>query len=508
MIFSTGLNKIYESIKKQPRDKSVVLLATLEEKLLGNKALAHKFNLLEAIKANHKNMGPKKAREFVKNLKEAHNSFIAENKEIALFYKEEKKLFEYFNIDQREVVSGPLDLIINKKDNQLNESIILEYVTNDNFISKEEYLPILRKNLRESYSRIKINNDYEQFEKRMSIVEGKINAMTGKNKELFEAALKVVNETAYKDFDTAVNKGYKLNLLASKMLLEYEPILDPSITNSRTPEKSTREFNKEEGVEGQAFSIPEKFGNIGDINGTLPTENEVGIDINFTLTLYPTSTTMGDTMHEKEVTLRKLKGLKGQFANKCIYQQGLRLLSPEKFVWIVESLSDVNPQKKGSKENNEVLKNGYYTIPYFFNIVLQTTRKASAAGYENEIELMLETFNEMLREAEGIADQMTSDLQVENWKSTEMGVRATSYGKRDGQDKYFTDKRQTQGSDNFTNNIFTGDVEDSEVDPEYDWDTALNKKGGSQKEPSEFQDFGDDDDWDRMATAHAKSGGR
>lgn len=218
MIFSTGIKKIYESISKKSKNEQDMLLSTLSTKISNNAALSHKYKLTEAIKKNKNSFSKEQAKFFISKLKEAHNFFM-KNKENnpSLFYKEEKALFEYFNVNQKDVISDKLDLIINKKDNTLNESLILEYVIDKNAVSLKEHMMEFQPIIKNNYHHIYERKDIQGLGKNLDFIATRANKMSDKNKKLISESIKVIKEESFKNFKNAVGKAYRLDLIVEKI---------------------------------------------------------------------------------------------------------------------------------------------------------------------------------------------------------------------------------------------------------------------------------------------------
>ena len=494
MIFSTGLKKIYESIRKADHGVQNTLMEELQNKIASNSALAHKFELLEAISSNRNSLDKEQAMKFFKQLSQKHLNFLKENNTVALFYKEEKKLFEYFNINQKEVISDKLDLIVNKKDNQLNESIILDYVTNGNLITNKEYFDKRKSSIRESFMNIKREKSVDALDSQIRRIEIMSGFIGGKNKELVESSVKVIKREAFTNPESAVNKAYKLRILSEKLLLEFdaEDRLD-FYDSTGKKNSSDKEFNAiEQDRSGKTLELPD-IGSIKDISARVPYKKDSNvITLDFKVIVYPKAATMSDLMVESRKLNNLFDRLKNSFVNKCIYQEKLRLIDPTGIHWFTDCSKNNNPQSPSDVLGKQVAAQGFYAFAINVSVIMQAARLAQFDAYQQEIEIMLNAFNDYLHRVDSLSDIMTPDLQKENIEKTPKG-RAKSYGTRDGADKYYTDKRQQGLGDKWTDDIFTGSVEDSEVG-----------KGGKEEDlfdtgSNEF----DDDEIDKMATRKA-----
>lgn len=505
MIFSTGLKKIYESIDKQPKAKQNTLLNQLNEKIAADKALSYKFNLLESIKNRKNKLNAEEALQFVKALNTKHTSFLKENNSIALFYKSEKKLMEFFNINTRELVSDKVDMFIGKKNNQLNEALVLEYVTNKNLLTKKEYMERVKASIVENFVTIRNNKDEQGLAGQISSIEViKNNIANPEKKKMVEAALKVVKTEALKKFSSAIEKGYKLRLITERLLMEdgINPTGEDALGLYNNAGKNNRsdedyeDFEADYEQQTKKFKLPDMT-HIKGITAGLNMENDPTVTLSFKLMVYPKAVSMADLMVETKQLKEFFSRYQRPIINKCFYQQNLTLLDPTGINWQVNVPLNNNPQSPADTTAKQIAAQGYYSIPVSFQLVIFIAKIAQPEAYQAEITKMMTAFNDFVPQIDKISDIVTPDLQKSNLTNLVPG-RKTTYGKRTGDQAYYKDKRMQGLGDKHTDAVFTGDVEDSEVDKNYDPYFDNN-------EPVNQSDEGmDDDEFDKLAQQKAR----
>lgn len=503
MIFSTGLNKIYETISKQTVQEQKKLYSQLENKLLENKILAYKFNLLEAIQSKKGKFNNEVADKFISYLKNKHESFLKENNSVALFYKEEKKLFEFFNINQKDVTSNKLDLIINKKDNRLNEAVIKEYIINPKSMSGKETILERKDRIKEKFMDMKLDLNESALERQLRHINILSSMLDAQNKKLVRQSIKTIQENIFSNLGTAINKGYKLRILTEKLLREYTP--DDDVYNMATD----KEWDEREKLPGKNS----KLGDIGIFKNVIVNipkgSSSHAVEVSFSLPIYPTSATMANLMVESRRLDKMFLDLKNKFQRNVMYSANLRLLTPVNLNWDVKvGGKNNNPQSPSDITGKQIAKQGFYSVNVDFEVIIFINKKSNDFAYENEVELIMEHFSEFLQNYNEISDVMSPEIQKENL-STATGGRATNYGDRSGGDKYYKD---THGelSDTDTDDFFTGSADESEIkhtndnefygDSEKGWKPT--KKQMKKPQPVASQELIDDLDDTRGAAGN------
>ena len=456
MIFSTGLKKIYESIGKQAQPEQKKLYSQLESKLLENKILAYKFDLLESIQSKKGKFNSEVADKFISFLKNKHESFLKENNSVALFYKEEKKLFEFFNINQKDVTPEKLDLIVNKKDNALNETIIKEYITNPKSMSGKQTILEKKDRIKEKFIDMKLDLNEQALNRQLRHMNILSDMLDPKNRKLVKQSIRTIQENVFSNMSMAIDKGYKLRILTEKLLREYTP--DDDVYNIATD----KEWNAREDMPGKNS----KLGDIGVFKNVIINipkgANSHAIELYFSLPIYPTSATMANLMVESRKLDKVFFDLKNKFQRNVMYNANLRLLTPVNLNWDVKvGGKNNNPQSPSDATGKQIAQKGYYSVDVDFEIVIFINKKSNDFAYENEVELIMEHFSEFIQNYDVLSDVMTPDVQKGNLASA-TGGRATSYGDRSGADQYYKD---THGelSDTDTDDFFSGEADESEI---------------------------------------------
>ena len=524
MIFSTGLKKIYESIKKQPKDKQKSLYNQLQEKIVSNPVLAYKFNLLEAIESNKKNFDKDSAAKYVAALKAQHSTFLKENKSVALFYKEEKKLFEYFNVNQSDVVSSKLDLIVNKKNNELNENLIIEYITDNRLMSNSDRLKSTQEDIKRQLVYAKKNGNDNILSRQFEAIERKSKKLSDKRRVMVETSLRAVKEEAFKNFDSACDKTYKLRMITEKLLMEAPPV-------ATDLKKYNKEMDKKEAMpEGKKFDMPSLsyIKNIKievpdlynqDAMSSINDENEDVVDITFNIVLYPLFAKLSQVLSidtGMPALEKNLDRLKRTFMNKFIYQKNISILDPIDSVWMVDETTlpkNLNPEGNAGSASQQIANSGCYWIAPKFSVMIKTKKNTTPEKYANITYEIVKEFNDYLPQIDFLSDILTPDAQKELLASTPKG-RSTEYGDRSGEKKYYRDTHG-ENSDKYSDVVFRGknddvagfDTQNSEVDADFDPTPYTNGKGKG-KETADFDFDLDDDAADKAAQAAAKNASR
>ncbi len=483
MIFSTGLKKIYESISKQPKEKRAALFNQLQEKIISSPALAYKFDLLESVQNRKGSFDKDTAKIFFEGLKKKHSDFLKENNSVALFYKEERKLFEFFNINQKEVTTNKLDLIVNKKDNELNENIIIDYVTDNRLISNKERLMQVQKDLRQQFLRIRENVNEGALGRQLDKIKMNSKQITGEKRKLVDASINVIKEETYKDFSSAVNKAYKLRLLTEKIIKEAGDNEADRKGVLMTPEEKALELKgkvKNMGdlkyIKNIVLDVPDHLKK--DVHRNL--DNEIVKDngkaretwsdegttevvtMDFTLPIYPLIAKYGDWLEKVDGINNELLKLKRVFMNKFIYQQNITLLDPVDSVWNVSGIPDnVDPEKGAA--GAQVEKFGCYVVNANFSVSIFVAKVASPEKYFDVAYSILKNFDAYIPQIDALSSMIDPEAQKELLTNTPKG-RKTEYAPRSQKNKdRYKDTHGSEKQDKWTNNVFSGEAGESEV---------------------------------------------
>lgn len=535
MIFSTGLKKIYESIKKQPKDKQKSLYNQLQEKIVSNPVLAYKFNLLESIESKKQKFDKDSATSFVAGLKTEHGKFLKENSSVAIFYKEEKKLFEYFNISQSDVVSSKLDLIVNKKNNELNENLIIEYITDNRLMSGKDRLKSTQNDIKRQLAYAKKNGSDNILDRQFEAIERKSKKLSAKKRTLVEASLKAVKEESFKNFGSACDKTYKLRMITEKLLVEAPPVGNGAPVDMKKQNKLMDK--QEEMAQGKKFDMPNlkyiknikievpdlfkketqtTFGDntvVKDAQGNpretwAEEETTETVDISFNIVLYPKFAKLSQVLSINTGMPALEKGLvklKRTFMNKFIYQKNINILDPIDSIWTVDESTipkNLNPEGNAGSAPQQIAANGFYWVAPRIEAVIKAGKAASAEKYKDVAYEILKEFNDYLPSIEFLADILTPEAQQELLMSTPKG-RSKEYGDRTGANQYYRDTHGEQ-SDKHSDLFLGGESPDTEVEDFNMEPYSSKKKGGVE----DFDFNLDDEEADKAASAAAKKGAK
>lgn len=508
-MFSTGLNKIYESISKTAEKDRAGLLNTLQEKIVKSPVLSYKYELLESIKANKNSLNKEQAAKFVAKLKEAHTKVMAKNNTTAVFYREEKALFEYFNINQREVVSSKLDIIIGKKDNELNESVILEYVTNPNLKTGKEAIMEAKASQKEDYRAIRAEGNLSAFERKMATLSAKAVALKGKRKELVESSIKALKTEAYTDFNSACDKAFKLNILTEKYL--HEDWNDDYFMGANIPTKADgvrsnqsdedyEEFEDAEDPSLKNYSSSANYSYLTNVVIGYPNKYQAEyITINFKIPVYPTVTNYSDGLVQMPKYRKMFLSLKSTFVRQGLMKTGSKILSISDVVW--DANIPVNIDK--SVFEKAITNQTPYSMEGKFEVTVQIAVGADSSKYIEVAERALQNFDAVLDEVPGMSQIVSPAEQLEMLSTATTG-RKTSYDNREN-DKYYKDTHSKNFVDDWADDHLIGDAEESTVknaqDKQFYGDSKKNYKPNAD---TEDDNSWDDDAIDKMATAKAK----
>lgn len=489
MTFSTGLKKIYQTINKAPKEKQQALLFVLEEKILSNDALKYKYSLLEEIERNKGRFTEDVARRYIVSVKQKHNEFIKENNSVALFYREEKKLLEYFNVDVKSVVPSEMDLVISKKDNVINEAVLLSIVTNKKRMTMREAFGYQKAKALNEFRYIRNELDGNRLQRNLSFIKAKSANLSEKHRNMVRESVKTLQEKAFTDLKGTIEKAYKLRIITEKLLKEYpgeKPIVPPSASDP-DDRLSDKDFEKFENYKEKTL----KLGDVGSFKYvvlTVPQGKDFSkIELSFVLPVYPTSATMGRLMQESINLDKVFARLKVPFQT-TMTQVGARLLSPANIMFdVFVDGKNLNPQDPKSAAGKQVKDKGCYAVAATFTLMISLKRRGSTEGFEQETIEILESFSEFVNSSDMLSDVVTPEIQKENLANA-TGGRSTEYNKEIGQgaDKYYKDAR-TISDDSYTDDLLSGEAGDSEVknrqDTEFygDSDPDFKKKPKAEK---------------------------
>lgn len=513
MIFSTGLNKIYESINKQNEATQASLFSQLQEKIVKNPILSHKYDLLESIKANKNSMNKDQAAKFVAKLKNAHNKFLKESNSVAMFYREEKALFEFFNINQRDIISSKLDLIVGKKSNELNESVILEYVTNPNLRTGKEVINEARNSQKEDFKNIRSEGNISALERKLATIAVKATALQGKKKELVESSIKAIKTEAYSDFDSACNKGFKLSMLTEKLL--FEDWNDDYFDGANIPGKGDgirnnasdadyEDFEDDEDPTLKSYKSTAAYTNLKNVEIGYPHKAQAEyITLDFRLPIYPVVSSYSDGLVAMPKYRKLFLSLKTAFIKQGMMQTGSKILDISDMQW--NASIPVNIDK--SVFEKAISNQQPFVMAGKFEVTVHISIGTSPEKYIQVAEKALQLFDAALPAVPGMSQILSPDEQLELLSTATVG-RKTSYDNREN-DKYYKDTHSKNFVDNHTDDFLRGDAEDSAVDNTEDkefFGDSKKKNKKAEQPVSEFGDDMDDDALDKKFQAKAKGG--
>lgn len=503
MIFSTGLNKIYESISKQDGNKKETLLKKLNESIVKNPMLSYKFDLLQSIKGKKKTLNSEQAKKFVSKLKESHNKFLTENNSTAMFYRAEKELFEYFNVNQKEVLPSNLDLIVGKKNNELNEAVILEYVTDKRLVPFKKVMEDKKDFIKEGFKSLRKEGNISALERELSQIELQAKVVKGKSQIMIEAAVKSIKKEIYSDFHSAVDKTFKLKLITEKFLYEDEEDQLANYNDANKSNSSDDDYEDFEKVSKMKERTGPDFKHLKNVKIGLPTDFETeSISISFVLPIYPPYASMGKLLAAKPEVRRQLLQLKNFFSKVCIYQAGNKILEPTDINWNAGVSMDINPQS--GKYAEQVEAYGCYALPAKISMIVFIAIGTSTEKYYEAAVKALSVLDQQIQNS-SVGNLVSPEIQKQVIIDTPKG-RQTNYDKA-GEQKYYANKAGKGSHDkdwtaDWQDDAMTGEVEDSDVK-----NNSNDKEfyGDSQKQSSFDDDDNrfDDEEIDKMAQRKA-----
>jgi len=501
MILSAGIKKIYESIKGiKDENKKKELVKSLENKIIESKVLSHVFGLISEVNSKAGKLDQIGTNKFFKELKEKHDAFVTENKlGKASIMNEEKKLLEFFNVNLKDVQPTKIDLFIDGHKNTIREDVVRNIVFNKASgklkALKEAKVAVIK----EGYMDIRENADFVSLQERLDLMETKAKRFSGKLKEMVDSSVVSIKEESYKNFNSAVNKAYKLNMLTELI---------------RTPGDETTD-NEYEDIEKGGNEVNVMISDmtyIHDISVSISKDQDRAIEIFFKLRLYPITRRDSDWIIQAPKIRSLLKQFERITINKFIYQTGLHdILNPVGTKWIPTVAGNFFPTDKKKDvivkaAALEIILHYQKDALYTVNAVRPTDTKlkvGDVGGIEDirdAVASFLKDFDSFLPTVHELEAYLNPKAQQEHTAAHGTG-RSTEYKSVKGTaDEYYNDKR-TGDTNEDDNPLIIGDAR---LDPEHGEKPLGQDKefvGDSWKkyEPSP-EDARDDDQFDQTVT--------
>lgn len=395
-MFSSGLKAIYKKIEAiKDKEKQNEAYNYLESKLLNNPYIKHQFDLLQSIKANTNKITTQESFDsFVKGIKEKNKTFIKENKDVSplKIWKENKSLFEYFNINHKEIPFDKYDAAIDiyATGKSMNEALVKQLV---------------KKKLSESLLRTKELLTEEKF------------LLTEDNIDLsLDRQFQIINFlTECMPTQNATKKTFiKESLYAS---IKFEPFKRKEIQN-----KLQLLLEAELG-KGNAFPIPGcKY--IHPV-GSLSIEGN-RIRLTFFVPIYPIGAGRSILMYYLINVNKKLKAgrLQRVFVNSTIYQRNkTQYFNPADETSFTAgirkqiSTEDLKAQLKANHRFEQLARFNFYTT--INSDLLSLDAKSLRKVLETQAADMLKGFDSALPSIlEEYAESLTADAQKEEFEAT------------------------------------------------------------------------------------------
>lgn len=412
-MFASGIKAIYKKIlgMESPAKKKDAY-NYLESQITTNPFLKHQFESMENIKANKNSLvSQKQIAAFIKNVKERNSQFIKENKVSHLgFWKANKELFEYFNINIKDIPVTPMDTAIDvyATSKSLNEAAIKHLV----FKKSEKKAEILSEKqdfrkkieiIKESFVNLIAQEDKRKLKTNFKIINFLSECMpTNKKKMVQESALTLYEEQKKKsNFKKCAEKLFKLRLITEKIIKEATTAVDVE------DEIDTFYKDKDAAVRanyggGKLVKLQDlKYIKRIEISTPSGYKRPEKIIIDFKIPFYPQGLTRSAAITSAIKIKRKLVGLERIFLNTCIYQKGrTNLFDPVGTIWDVDMLEQA---KKGKVS---FAKLSIYLTANSKNADVNTWDTLVKGAYDT-----LKDFNKVLPELLG---ELDSTLTPEN----------------------------------------------------------------------------------------------
>lgn len=473
MAFTKGINKIYETIRKQPENKREAIFESFKKDMVSSKGLALKFSLIESVKKYAGKLSEEQAEQFITFLNKKFNKQLNEG---YFFAAEEKKLFEKYKVVTTGEDVTSYDRIVSGK--ELNEAAIKKIVINENKKSIKQYVIEEKSLIKESYKDIRRNKSIPALNRQIAWINALAECLQTDDKVMIKECVNMIKEKSITDFATAVNRTYKLKLLTKKLFKESQNQI--MFEDEATDELNAINKKVETGLNAEVNGISDipletQFQHLKDVTLEIPKAVGNKLVIEFKVPIYPESFKLADRMVELKRVRAKLLNTKAALLNTFIYQKGINIFTLHATIFDVQLTENIIDSD---------FKKMNYTLPAKFEIMLTAKQVLPVDEYKKVVSQFLTDFDNYLPEV--IPNQLDQAYQQEKFAGQSEG-RSTNYSKRDGQDKYYVDKRGGFLDDTYTDDVFSGSAEDSEIN------SAMDKEffGDSKK-----KNRGDDDELD------------
>jgi hypothetical protein len=348
----------------------------LESQITTNPFLKHQFEVMETIK-NGKNsvVSDKQLASFIKGVKAKNSSFIKENKVSHLgFWKANKALLEYFNINPKELSISAMDTAIDvyATSKGLNESAFKQLISKK--IGKKDRILAEKVEFRKKIHEIKENfvhlineNDTRELKKQFKIINFLSECMpTNKKLMVQQSALALFTEHK-KNPAGCAKKLFKLRVITEKIAdEEYDD--DVAEKEIETPQQEKafnkindeiKDYHRQRGTTVDDEEVPMRR-SPGKTSGLMPgkyisgstikapinaNSNPDMVILTFTeIPFYP----MGIARNAAQTTALKIKQklnrMERAFMNLFIYQKNRdELFNPVNAIWHVKMLEQCAP---------------------------------------------------------------------------------------------------------------------------------------------------------------------
>lgn len=394
-MFSSGLKSIYKKINSiKDKSKQNEAFNYLENQLLSNPYIKHQFELLNSLKGKQGRITTQESfDQFVKGLREKHVSFLKENNGASqlTIWKENKKLFEYFNINSKEINLDEFDVALDiySTAKGLNEGIIKNIVKKT--INSD--LKLKKKDLKENFSRLKVKENPLSLNQQFEIINFLSECMQSTQKKFIQTSLRSLKEEQYKNYGSCVEKLYKLRLLTEKTVSDYE---DDAEVGQYGGGKRVR-FQDLKYIKRIEVSTP--------INYQRPEK----IILNFRIPVYPIGGTRNAAMTSSLRIKDKINKLERIFVNSTIYQKNrTKYFDPVGTIWEVSLREQVTPGQKTEAR-----------VTCYISTAKESEGTITWDQYKDLSYSLLKEFDKMLPSAMGnFVDVLSPSVQKDELKAT------------------------------------------------------------------------------------------
>lgn len=411
-MFSAGLKSIYKKINSiKDKVKQNEAFNYLENQLISNPYIKHQFELLSTLKEKQGRITTQDSfNSFVKGLRQKHASFLTENKDASQLtvWKENKRLFEYFNINSKELNLDEYDVALDiySTAKGLNEGIIKTLVKK----SVDSDLKLKKKNLKESFSRLKVKENALSLNQQFNIINFLSECMQITQKKFTQSSLHSLKEERYKNYGNCVEKTFKLRLLCEKTISDY------------VDEDEVGQYGGGKRVKVQDLKYIKRIEISTPVNWQRPEK----IILNFRIPVYPIGATRNAAITSALRIKSKINKLERIFVNSSIYQKNkTKYFDPVGTIWEVSLREQVTPGQAIEAR-----------VTCYISTAKEAEGKISWDQYKTLSYELLKDFDKILPQAMGnFIDVLTPHVQKDEIKNTK-GLSQKdklAYASRNGQ---------------------------------------------------------------------------